>query len=470
MKDNPDSSRFCWRPSWSNRFESLWSLMRKFAFFNEATAKNLQDVFGKGSVTPSLWVSRKRRDLRSYGGLDSDLLARTFGIERAVLDESTMAPFVLEGEHDQLTSGHLRFCRSCLKAGFHSSLHQILLIRECPLHKELLQDSCRECGTRVEYSLEAAPFASVTGCPECVGRSGANSEIRRRFLLISPEREEKFRVVASFLQRRRDFPTAGSTSIEWIVARKPANARERRISKFQRYWEQLVNGVSVSTPANETYTCFQYGKRAIVPTDVNSAWAGRDRYHHNLDAELVRILKSIRRQLEKHWLRSHRKCAFWIASRESLVMTIQEGTCCPYANILILWRLYWEDFDKLHYLLRPYRKRILYGNETPINWRPMPSCLPRELIHRLFAIECLAILEECHVLVRTLRRFNRYALSPGLLQKVGRCLPYWIIERTDNLWRLHVWRTRLPRKSWTKVMFPGASQPSHFSSMRMRWP
>ena len=463
MDNNPTVSRFCWRPAWSSRFESLWSMMRRFAFFNEATAKNLQDAFGTGPVASYCWASRKRGDLRSYGGLDPPLLARVFGVDRETLDESTVAPFIAQGEQDILTSGDLRFCHSCLKDDFHSSLHQILLVRECPLHREPLVDRCSHCDTRVDYTLKTAPISSGTGCPECVGRSGTDTEIRKKFSVVSKRREGEFLAETGFLLRRRQLQIpGGAASTEWIAAGKAANARERRLSSLRRYWEQVVNGNAGigTTPPNESYACFQYRAKQSIATNMNSEGGGR--YHHDLDAELILILKSIRRQLERHWLGSHGKCAFSLASRERLAMRIQDGKRCPYANVLILWRLYWEDFDELHYLLRPYRKRINHGTERPVNWRPVPSYLPRELVHRLFALECLGVLEQCYVLVRTMRRLNRHTFYPGFLQKGGKCMPYWIIERTgDKEFRLHVWKTLRPRKSWSQFKFPESSKLSH---------
>jgi hypothetical protein len=142
-------------------------------------------------------------------------------------------------------------------------------------------------------------------------------------------------------------------------------------------------------------------------------------------------------------------------------MRIQPGKRCPYANILILWRLYWEDLEELFHLLGPYRKRVIHGTELPINWRPMPGYLPRELLQRVFAIECLAVLEECHLLIRRVRRLNQHTFYPGFLRNPGRSTPYWLIERSgDSLWRLHIWKARRPRKAWSEVTFREGSKPA----------
>jgi len=139
MTGNPELIAYCWRPVWSNRFESLWSLLRKFAYVNAASAKNLQDHLSAGAPARYAWASTKRLDLRGYGGFDPTRLAGLFSIDRELLDESTILPFLAADERDTLANKQLRFCASCLDDGLHSSIHQILLITECPWHREELR-------------------------------------------------------------------------------------------------------------------------------------------------------------------------------------------------------------------------------------------------------------------------------------------------------------------------------------------
>jgi TniQ len=282
MDRSPDSC-FCWRPSWFIRFESLWSMLRRFAFFNEATAKNLQDAFGAGATRPYLWVSRKRGDLRSYGGLDPLRLTNVFGVDKETLDETTVLPFIADYEHELLTSERVRFCHSCLKDGFHSSLHQILLLKGCPVHGERLTEECQRCKTRLDYTLRTAPFATGIGCPDCVDRPGSDIEIRRRFNASSNERAGKFLAAARFVLRRREMQIpGGAASIAWMASRKPANVFARRMSNLHRYWQQVVDGSAdiSNTPAHETYTSFQYrAKPSNHRAELDPVPVRRDRYY-----------------------------------------------------------------------------------------------------------------------------------------------------------------------------------------------
>jgi hypothetical protein len=462
MDNNHEPTKFCWRSSWFNPSESLWFALRKFSFFNEVNMKHLQSVFGAGIVRSYLWGSRKRLDLREYGGLDPPLLAAVLGVDKNVLDSSTAIPFLAEGERPALWSDQLRFCYSCLDEGFHSSLHQIILITQCPLHGELLTERCRHCGTSVDYSLKTVAFASSGGCPNCISWVGTNQEIRQRFTLSSTEREGKFRAATEFLKCRLELRKREYSVAWWLTNHRNTRTRERLSAVIAGYWRDVVDGEPNRLTPSESYKFFDYrvrpggDKHSIAEDNSDRPYAFRAEF----DRELTGILKSIRRQLDKLWLGPHKNCANLLMRRKRIFAFTQNGKPCPYANVLLLWRLYWEDLTELHHLLGRYRARTNSGIIRPINWMEDMS-LPRELLHRLFAMECLALLEECCLLVKVPRRRNEHTFCQSFLTEVrGRRMPYWILERrSDGVLRLHVWKQTLARKSWRKIAFAGVPPP-----------
>lgn len=464
MDNNHEPTRFCWRSSWFNPSESLWFALRKFSFFNELNMKHLQSVFGVGVVSGYVWGSRKRLDLREYGGLDPPRLAAIFGVDKNLLEASTAIPFLAEGERGALWSGRLRFCHSCLDEGFHSSLHQIILITHCPLHDELLTDRCRHCGTSVDYSLKTVAFASKGGCPNCISWTAPNQEIRGRFTLTATEREGKFRLAGEFLKRRLELRERQYSVGWWLKNHRNARARERLSAALAGYWRGVVDRAPSRLTPNESYEFFDYRiRRTTNKQSTAEGNSGRPfAFRAEFDSELFSILKSIRRQLDKLWLRPHRNCANLLMRRKKLSVFIEDGKPCPYANVLLLWRLYWEDLNELHHLSERYRTRNYFGSLRPINWRADMS-LPRPLLHRLFAMECLAVLEECHLLVKALRRRNQHTFFQSFLTEVrGRRMPYWIVERrSGGVLRLHVWKQTVARRSWRKIAFAGVPGPSY---------
>jgi hypothetical protein len=128
--------------------------------------------------------------------------------------------------------------------------------------------------------------------------------------------------------------------------------------------------------------------------------------------------------------------------------------------VLILWRLYWEQFDDLFYLERR-PSRLHHGMEAPLRVRHFERALPSSLVHRVFALECLAVLEECYLLVRLLRRRNLHTFLPAFLDELkGRRMPYWVVERRpDEVLRLYVWK-QSDRHRWQRIKFSGVPNPS----------
>jgi hypothetical protein len=463
MTELSDSIAFCWRPVWFNRFESLWSLLRKFAYFNAATTKNLQDHLSAGAPVRYVWASAKRLDLRCYGGFDATRIAALLRIDRELLDESTILPFLAADEREVFASNRLRFCASCLDEGFHSSIHQILLITECPQHGEKLQEHCKQCGGAIDYVSCTAAIDCALGCNQCLPRV-TRSDGNRRLRLRSSEREEQFREAAQWL-RRRLAARADEYGPQWLAAKKSPAGRRLRISRVAAHWNAVLasNKGSPAVAARGTYLQFdckcegQVRAKASAGDDRNPLLSEQQR---QLNGELLKILKAIRRYLNKLWLRPHRHCVTYLLRHERSSAQLERGSPCPYANVLILWRLYWEQFDDLFYLERR-PARLHYGMEAPLRVRHFERALPSSLVQRVFVLECLAVLEECYLLVRLLRRRNLHTFLPAFLDQLkGRRMPYWIVERRpDEVLRLHVWK-QSDRHCWPGIKFSGVPNPT----------
>jgi hypothetical protein len=459
MKSNPTTPSFCWRSSWLYPLESTWCTLRKFAFYNQASADQLHYLFARGRGL--IRLKGTRCDLREYGRLDPARLALVFQVDETVLGEGTVRPFVGDEEFVLLSSAKLRFCHSCLKEGFHSSLHQVLLVSHCPLHDEALTTRCQYCETSFDYSLNTVRIVQKRGCRNCIGPLQSARETREQFSVVPPAREGKFRMTAMFLRSRLDGPRAHYCVSSWISPKRTPRARQHQISRLASYSRQLVNGSSELSTSLESYSCFEYPCRQSLRQTTPKLATSNGRYQvgSSLDRELFSIVKSIRRQLERLWLRLHRSCVNSLVRLGSSAPAIWRGIRCPYANVLLLWRLYWEDVDEIHRLGVQYRKQRRNGIEWPVNWRPLDPDLPTELVRRVFAIEALGVLEECYVLVKTLRRRNQHTFSRCFVKEVaGRRMPYWIVERLpDDGCRLHVWKGTPRRRSWREITFAGGT-------------
>jgi hypothetical protein len=78
--------------------------------------------------------------------------------------------------------GELRYCRECLKQGWHSALCQPVAVERCPVHRIRLQTGCPHCGASIPTSMIAIG-RNHFHCPDC-GKSLATE--RRRTGLGKP--------------------------------------------------------------------------------------------------------------------------------------------------------------------------------------------------------------------------------------------------------------------------------------------
>lgn len=167
MNRNPNS--LCWRPNWQRPFESLWSLLKKFAYLNAAGYPDLRELVGRAkSERTSPRGEQLRCDLNSLATVDDEKLRNLLGIESNEILQATALAYIKHEELIVLTSNQLRYCTDCMKAGFHSAIHQLLFLSHCPIHNGPLVTRCPECGTVApRYTLGSITARRRTNCAHC---------------------------------------------------------------------------------------------------------------------------------------------------------------------------------------------------------------------------------------------------------------------------------------------------------------
>lgn len=65
------------------------------------------------------------------------------------------------------TSPALRYCKKCLAVGYHSVVHQLNRVGECPIHGVELRATCEKCGSRTPYLLNALVLDAPYRCSNC---------------------------------------------------------------------------------------------------------------------------------------------------------------------------------------------------------------------------------------------------------------------------------------------------------------
>ena len=454
--DTPNTG-ICWRNGWFAAYESLWSLLRKFAFLNAASLKEIRENLCQANAkvwSSAQWKCARRSDLRTFGGIDPLLLSRILNVDHDRLRQGTLIPFLREGEHEILTSHYLRFCPSCIKLNFHASIYQTWLLRKCPIHDEPLTLRCDYCQTKdLPYTIESVPFAPQLGCRNCTGHENLVGHPNANADGTFSRGIDRLKDAAEILLRRAEMKVINYPITAWIHDRASTPWKSRRLSQFSNYWTDITQegqAKTLSSPSIKEHACIQHEDRERTATKGNLA--SRMHSEHcgrpvvdDLHRELFSTYKSICRQL-RHSLRPHLDCIETVASlaRSHSGVFLNSGTICAYANMFLLWRMYWENVDQPYKLLSSYRRRNrMFAPELRLPLTPPEFKIPRQFMVRIFVGECLGVLDECRLLTTGLHRKGFYSFNLGHLKWTRQ--PYWIIENpSHNIFSLHTWKPRAP--------------------------
>jgi hypothetical protein len=445
-----DRSAFCWRPYWYSRFESLWSLLRKFAYLNAINHYEIRKLFKRDEVTHTLdWKWCLRADLRHFGGLDPSKLSVIFGIGDNDLAEATVLRYVQEYEAGTLTSEFLRFCPTCIYQGFHSPLHQLLFLTKCPAHGNRLEIRCPECiSPTIPYKL---PFVSSKDLSNCVHMQYGLSQhlIHARLKNIRKEsikRERSLFSVARWLIKRVELNTPEQPIAQWMPQRASQKYFMRHLRRLPAYWVNVFGDSSCKAPpsiskVSDTHiqinhrirkSFSRFDSKASLPRKALETW----------DIELYRIYKAIGRYLVRNYLRQHRRCIVRGGKhvRWGKHVLTWQGIICPAINALLLWKMYWEGLDHPSLLFRAHKGPYDYPRPR-IYWDPPSENLPDWALRRIFTLECIGLFHECLLLSELFYRRNTYSLHSGFIR--GRRKPHWLIQKNeDGVFTIHWWVLR----------------------------
>jgi TniQ len=163
--------RYCWRLiDGPNPGESLWSLIQKFCARNALSGSDALEYL-TGQIDSTQASRRRAVDLRIVSS--NEILTQLAKITRVDVETIRCSTITaICGSHvslanlDQFSAGVLRFCPVCVKSGYHAVQNQFWFQTECPIHGELLADTCPKCANAIPYT---APwrFTESYSCPTC---------------------------------------------------------------------------------------------------------------------------------------------------------------------------------------------------------------------------------------------------------------------------------------------------------------
>ena len=153
----------CWRKDWQRPYESLWSLLKKFAYLNAASVPDVRSLVAPKSDEDYPY-GLFRADLNTLVTVDPIKLQNAMAVNETTLIQSTALGYLGLTEVVNLASVRLRYCVPCINSGFHTAFHQLLFFSHCSLHSSPLIDRCVGCGTIRRYTLSAISDRNESHC------------------------------------------------------------------------------------------------------------------------------------------------------------------------------------------------------------------------------------------------------------------------------------------------------------------
>lgn len=344
-----------WGSGWVGPYESLATLLMKFAWANAPTATVMKQMFGVTSLGQR----------KVHGGFDCSFLTCEWAGSIPCNDfGSIFTPdFVQQRFFDAHAHSwaralaqdeHFRFCPECLRHGYHTAVFQMPSLIRCPVHRNRLVEVCPKCrsatppfGLSMEL-LRVDPFR----CAHCDAPWSGTGDSSRWF------------DTAEFHQCCLAAFTPIYAWVSRVTSRAVPAALVRRVEQFclgqLRVEPAAVNGETVAFWVLDAVLAEAPARDCFLPHDqrlrivASRAVAVDAQASPATEAGLGPIYKSIRRHLQRRFLKSQRA---WLRDLTRFVSGRQFANPNPIdagipavVQAWSLWRTYFErTVDRVTY-------------------------------------------------------------------------------------------------------------------------
>jgi len=154
-----------WSPQMIQKHESLWMIAHKILFYNKFNSSQLSKIFSLSSI--NLYSKPEIQELEECDDL-YDLGMNTEQIKQS-LDSPISSEGLINLNLQSLSrlSPFLRFCKKCMKMGYHSPIHQVPVLNKCPIHREPLEYFCPNCERKIPYTISRHYLKHPFRCFNC---------------------------------------------------------------------------------------------------------------------------------------------------------------------------------------------------------------------------------------------------------------------------------------------------------------
>lgn len=454
--------RYTWNRNWVAPYESLWSILNKFAYFNNVSLQDVKNLF-KDAFLKKFLIHRWNLHSISMD-TDENNMSIILDLKPVELQKSVLTSMIPESDIEWLTPyKNLRYCPKCIVSGYHNIFHQMYLITKCPIHEVALMEECPNCRRNIPYDITDIKTIRPYACRNC------GYEFRvpfRRGMKTDPYRLNGL-MIDEFQQGKMDY------IFDWfnMFMNTSFSIPRTTHTALNKYFVQQTKNdilnccttlIGRNLPDNKTNVNWGRGlKHNIIKYSGNKSGCDTNQsVRYSLpyiigDNELMLIYKSIRRHFSKLMKIMHMRCVK--STDDKICLGELDKIECFYSFGLLSWLKYWEKKT-------PKSKKYLMYWKNPLNYDDFLTDPFTEmwLRSRVFANYCFWTFLESILISKWMEHRRNFSQQLCILKIEGRLNPYWSIQ-VDNSGALifHQW-VKLKHLKTLKMIEAGIKKNKHF--------
>jgi hypothetical protein len=333
------------------KYESAWGLTQKIAWLNVTNPAKFFAVplgFKQAPIDPQgghrnfvydNWLKERTKFAEADGGASIDDLTdalRTLNgrTGRAIFGEMA----------SRLMTSQLRVCPLCIQRGYHSIVHQIEGLVQCPIHEVPLISTCPKCNQALgEFGLRRCNPYRCTRCDACLL---AGDEL---FYLPEGWRESESRLIGSIVAHLHSLESA---RLNWPAKALMPLFRVRGTSAIDHITNaqaclRVLNRIS-PLPVATAVLCSEPAGLKVSPwcSPISPPeWDGKDEFArlHEVCAQARGVATAVYKQI-RSLSAAHEGCLFrvgpllWFHRMPGQTQMHCHPLLCPVVQGLYLWQ------------------------------------------------------------------------------------------------------------------------------------
>ncbi|PFH91406.1 hypothetical protein [Bacillus sp. AFS088145] len=343
-----------WNNNWIKEFESLWSILQKMNFANGAHQGEIFAILGKNeSCDWNPFLSFKKGNLINQLHFDKIKLQK-YELTKLFQESKTfikqMASSVGIAAHHVFENDVLRFCEKCLEFGYHSNLHQLRFVTNCPFHDKELIERCPVCFRRYAFNLTnpnlTKPYVCL--CGHCY--MDVNHSIKM-FKLF----QKKLKVKETYmLDIKLITEDAFMSRVVFSEIGTPQELKNHVHRVLQLKQTGSIGGgyvTSISISKQNQYA---------IKKQINPYLESSETYN-----DQRAIYKSIARMLRNTVMKCHRGCVRNLSLKGSF------SDVCHYAHAYVCWRKFIEGLNGYHNVQNGFTNKNRFATTPKSYYSPL---------------------------------------------------------------------------------------------------